>query len=71
MNRSTFIKCIVLFFVCFAGMDNSTADPDGVALAAIQELVKQNQNLRKQLASLQAQVQTLMAGDKKAQMEEK
>ncbi|MCB9358092.1 MAG: hypothetical protein H6508_01395 [Calditrichaeota bacterium] len=45
----------------------STLDPDGVALAAIQELAKQNEEIRtrntileKELAALREQVQTLM-----------
>ncbi|MCB1060947.1 MAG: hypothetical protein KDB65_11995 [Calditrichaeota bacterium] len=46
----------------------STVDPDGVLLAAVQELVRQNEEIKtdnirlnKELVVLQAQVQTLMA----------
>jgi hypothetical protein len=40
----------------------STLDPDGIALAAIQELARQVQELKTQNQSLQARVQTLEAG---------
>lgn len=45
-----------------AGSDSlkiSTVDPDGVALAAIQELAKQNLNLHKSNESLQAEIREL------------
>jgi hypothetical protein len=45
----------------------STLDPDGVALAAIQELARQNSDLKTQVAQLQEQVQSLMA-DKQQSM---
>jgi trimeric autotransporter adhesin len=47
----------------------NTVDPDGIALAAIQELVKRVSALEKQNSELQAQVQTLMAGKSKASKE--
>jgi hypothetical protein len=52
----------------------STLDPDGVALAAIQELAKRTQKideLELELAALRAQLQTLIAGDSKALRKEK
>jgi hypothetical protein len=52
------------FYAAFELGDNnttiSTLDPDGVALAAIQELAKRNSELEKQVAQLQAQMQSLM-----------
>ena len=39
----------------------STLDPSGIALAAIQELAKQNSKLEEELNELRAQVQSLMA----------
>lgn len=49
----------------------STIDPDGIALAAIQELAKRNEKLEEQVARLTEQVQTLMAAEQKAIREEK
>ena len=54
------------------GDDNttiSTIDPDGVALAAIQELAKQNREMQNEIINLRSQIQSLMAGQNKALME--
>ncbi|MBK8127964.1 MAG: tail fiber domain-containing protein [bacterium] len=54
------------------GDDNttiSTIDPDGVALAAIQELAKQNREMQNEITNLRSQIQSLMAGQAKASME--
>ncbi len=70
------------FYRLFAYGDDeasiSTIDPDGIALAAIQELAKQNEELRTavrhydaELNNLRARVQTLEAGQQKATKEEK
>jgi hypothetical protein len=63
-----------LFHVGDDSLSISTIDPSGIALAAIQELAKRNENLENQnqkleaeLAALRTQVQALMAGDKKAE----
>ena len=45
----------------------STIDPAGIALAAIQELKKENNQLKNELAELRAQVQGLVAGKQKTQ----
>ncbi len=47
----------------------STIDPSGVALAAIQELAKQNQEMKSELVSLRAQLQSVAAGQSKAILE--
>ena len=44
----------------------STLDPDGIALAAIQELHHQNQELQKELTALRARVQTLEAAQQQS-----
>jgi len=44
----------------------STIDPDGIALAAIQELYHQNQELQKELTTLQARLQTLEAAQQQS-----
>ena len=44
----------------------STIDPDGIALAAIQELHHQNQELQKELTALQARLQTLEAAQQQS-----
>jgi hypothetical protein len=63
------------FYAAFAlGASDTTIssiDPDGVALAAIQELYKQNQELKAELSELRAQMQTLAAGEKKTYAGEK
>ncbi|MBL7740294.1 MAG: tail fiber domain-containing protein [Chitinophagaceae bacterium] len=43
----------------------STVDPAGIALAAIQQLIKENEELRKQLTSIQKDVQMLKEALKK------
>jgi hypothetical protein len=59
------------FYAAFGlGDDNksiSTLDPDGVALAAIQELAKQVQELKNENHTLKSQVQSLLA-DKQQSM---
>jgi hypothetical protein len=47
----------------------NTLDPDGVALAAIQELAKENTELKARLSQLETQLQTHIAGEQKAQKE--
>ena len=49
----------------------STLDPDGVALAAIQELATQLDELRNENLALRARVQTLEAAEQKAMKEDK
>ncbi len=54
------------------GDDNntiSTIDPDGVALAAIQELAKQNREMQNEIITLRSQIQSLIAGQAKTSME--
>jgi hypothetical protein len=54
------------------GDDNttiSTIDPDGVALAAIQELAKQNRELKSEITTLRLQIQNLIAGQDKSARE--
>jgi hypothetical protein len=48
----------------------STIDPDGVALAAIQELIKQNQELRSRVESLESRLQTLLVDNEKLDRKE-
>ncbi|MBU1985029.1 tail fiber domain-containing protein, partial [bacterium] len=48
-----------------------TIDPDGIALAAIQELAKRNEKLEEQVARLTEQVQTLMAAEQHTSHKEK
>jgi hypothetical protein len=45
----------------------TTVDPDGVALAAIQELAKQVNELRNENQQLRTQMQTIMADKKQSQ----
>ncbi len=45
----------------------STIDPSGIALAAIQELVKENSELRQRLTRLETQLQTYSAGEQKTE----
>jgi hypothetical protein len=60
-----------LFHVGDDSLSISTIDPAGIALAAIQELAKQNQALRQELADVQAKLRILMAVDNKAVPKEK
>lgn len=53
-----------LFHVGGDSLRISTIDPAGIALAAIQELAKQNQDLQKELATLRAQFQSHLAQEK-------
>lgn len=47
----------------------STIDPSGVALAAIQELAKQNRDMQNEIILLRSQLQTIIAGQTKASLE--
>ena len=46
----------------------NTLDPDGISLAAIQELAKQNLKLEGELNALRAQIQSLLAKDEQTQV---
>jgi hypothetical protein len=63
------------FYAAFGLGDNnttiSTIDPAGVSLAAIQELAKENAELKARLAHLESLMQSQLAGQQKAVMEEK
>ncbi|MBK6766734.1 MAG: tail fiber domain-containing protein [bacterium] len=56
------------FYSLFEIGDNnksiSTIDPDGVALAAIQELAKRLESVERENTLLRTQVQSLLAGEK-------
>ena len=60
-----------LFHLGDDSLSISTIDPSGIALAAIQELAKENSELKKELHELRAQVQTLLARDEQTQLSNK
>ena len=49
----------------------STLDPDGIALAAIQELAKENAELKARLARLETQLQSHLSGEQQSFKEDK
>ena len=55
-----------LFHVGDDSLGISTIDPAGIALAAIQELHRQNQELQKELTALRARMQTLEAAQQQS-----
>ena len=55
-----------LFHLSDDSLSISTIDPDGIALAAIQELHHQNQELQKELTALRARLQTLEAAQQQS-----
>ncbi len=57
-----------LFHIGDDSLSISTIDPDGVALAAIQELAKRNEKLEEEIALLRFQVQTLLAKDQQSSL---